>query len=207
VPKKKKDSMAIYPLFVQHIMHVLKDKGKAAIVLPTGFLTAQGGADKKIRKKLVESRMLAGVVSMPSNIFATTATNVSILFLDRANKDGSVLLMDASKLGQTIKESGRQKTVLSTVEEDRIINHFNEKLAFDEFSIGVSYEEIAKKNFSLSAGQYFEVKIEYSEITEEEFEEKVNTFTETLDSLSKTSDLLSKNIATNLKKAYFHGVD
>lgn len=207
VPKKKKDSMAIYPLFVQHIMHVLKDKGKAAIVLPTGFLTAQSGADKKIRKKLVESRMLAGVVSMPSNIFATTATNVSILFLDRANKDGSVLLMDASKLGQTIKESGKQKTVLSTIEEDRIVKHFNEKLAFDEFSIDVSYEEIAKKNFSLSAGQYFEVKIEYSEITEKEFEEKVNAFTETLDSLSKTSDLLSKNIATNLKKTYFHGVD
>ncbi|WP_253256170.1 HsdM family class I SAM-dependent methyltransferase [Formosa algae] len=80
IPKSKKDSMAIYLLFIQHIMHSLTPKGKAAIVVPTGFITAQSGIDKKIRQKLVESKMLAGVVSMPSNIFATTGTNVSILF-------------------------------------------------------------------------------------------------------------------------------
>ena len=68
VPKTKKDSMAIYLLFIQHIMHSLTAKGKAAIVVPTGFITAQSGIDKKIRQKLVESKMLAGVVSMPSNI-------------------------------------------------------------------------------------------------------------------------------------------
>ncbi len=85
VPAKKKESMAIYLLFLQHVIFSLKENGKAAVVVPTGFITAQSGIDKKIRKKLVDEKMLAGVVSMPSNIFANTGTNVSILFIDKSN--------------------------------------------------------------------------------------------------------------------------
>lgn len=54
IPAKKKSSMAIYQLFIQHIVYSLKENGKAAIVVPTGFLTAQAGIDKKIRQKLVD---------------------------------------------------------------------------------------------------------------------------------------------------------
>jgi len=125
VPNAKKEGMAIYPLFIQHIMYSLSTKGKAAIVVPTGFITAQSGIERKIREKMVEEKMLRGVVSMPSNIFATTGTNVSILFLDNANKKGDIVLMDASKLGTTVKEGKNQKTLLSAQEEDRIINTFN----------------------------------------------------------------------------------
>ena len=113
---KAKDKMAIYQLFLQHIIYSLKPGGKAAVVVPTGFITAQSGIDKKIRQKLVDEKMLAGVVSMPSNIFATTGTNVSILFIDDSNK-GDVVLVDASNLGQKIKEGKNQKTVLSPEEE------------------------------------------------------------------------------------------
>src|SRR5690606_13452240 len=127
IPKKDVNKMAIYLLFIQHIMHVLDDKGKAAIVVPTGFITAQSGIDKKIREKLVKEKMLAGVVSMPSNIFAATGTNVSILFMDRENKE-DVVLIDASGLGTKVKVDDKiQKTVLSKVEEDRIIDTFNKK--------------------------------------------------------------------------------
>ena len=122
VPKKAKDKMAIYPLFIQHIMFSLSRKGKAAIVVPTGFITAQSGIEKRIREKLVEEKMLAGVVSMPSNIFATTGTNVSILFIDKNNK-GDVVLLDASNLGTTVKEGKNQKTVLSP-EEEEILNRW-----------------------------------------------------------------------------------
>ena len=65
VPAKSKDKMAIYELFVQHIIYSLKPEGQAAVVLPTGFITAQSGIDKKIRQHLVDNQMLAGVVSMP----------------------------------------------------------------------------------------------------------------------------------------------
>lgn len=198
VPKKKKESMAIYLMFLQHIMHSLSAKGKAAIVVPTGFITAQSGIDKKIRQKMVESKMLAGVVSMPSNIFATTGTNVSILFLDATNT-GDVVLIDASNLGTKVKEGKNQKTLLSEREEQQIIDVFNAKEAKDDFSVVVSYEDIEAKNYSLSAGQYFEVKIEYVDITHEEFTSKMKDFESSLDSLFEESKTLEKEIQGNLK--------
>jgi Type I restriction-modification system methyltransferase subunit len=198
VPAKKKDSMAIYLLFIQHIMHTLSAKGKAAIVVPTGFITAQSGIDKKIRQKLVESKMLAGVVSMPSNIFATTGTNVSILFLDKTNTK-EVVLIDASNLGTKVKEGKNQKTVLSAIEEQQIIDVFNAKEVKDDFSVVVSYDEIKAKNYSLSAGQYFEVKIEYIDISAEEFATKMNTFESDLESLFSESKNLENEIQNNLK--------
>ncbi|QVY67106.1 class I SAM-dependent DNA methyltransferase [Polaribacter sp. Q13] len=198
IPKTKKDSMAIYLLFIQHIMHSLSAKGKAAIVVPTGFITAQSGIDKKIRQKLVESKMLAGVVSMPSNIFATTGTNVSILFLDKANtKD--VVLIDASNLGTKVKEGKNQKTVLSNAEEQQIIDVFNAKEIKDDFSVVVSYDDITAKNYSLSAGQYFEVKIEYIDISADEFTTKMNDFESNLETLFAESKILEKEISKGLK--------
>ncbi len=197
VPKKAKDKMAIYSMFLQHIMHTLSDKGKAAVVVPTGFITAQSGIDKKIRQKLVESKMLAGVVSMPSNIFATTGTNVSILFIDKTNTK-EVVLIDASNLGTKVKEGKNQKTVLQPEEEDQIIMTFNSKKGIDDFSVVVSYDEIKEKNYSLSAGQYFEVKIEYNPISSEEFTSIISDKREKLKSLFTKSNDLGKKITTIL---------
>jgi type I restriction enzyme M protein len=198
IPKAKKESMAIYLLFLQHIMYSLTEKGKAAIVVPTGFITAQSGIDKKIRERMVESKMLAGVVSMPSNIFATTGTNVSILFLDKQNK-GDVVLIDASNLGTTVKDGKNQKTLLSHDEEDKIIETFNAKTAIDDFSVVISYDDIKAKNYSLSAGQYFEVKIEYTDITADEFTAKMKAFESNLEGLFAESKTLEMEIQNNLK--------
>jgi len=198
VPKAKKESMAIYLLFVQHIMHSLKKGGKAAVVVPTGFITAQSGIDKKIRERLIEQKLLRGVVSMPSNIFAATGTNVSIVFIDDADK-GDVVLIDASNLGETIKDGKNQRTFLRSKEEDKIINAFNSKEAIDDFSVVVSYEDIAAKNYSFSAGQYFEVKIEYVDITHEEFETKMNGFKSNLNKLFSESSNLEQEIKKQLE--------
>ncbi|WGE57097.1 HsdM family class I SAM-dependent methyltransferase [Actinobacillus equuli] len=202
VPKAKKEGMAIYQLFVQHIIHSLKADGKAAVVLPTGFITAQSGIDKKIREFLVNEKMLAGVVSMPSNIFATTGTNVSILFLDRANKE-NVVLIDASNLGEKIKEGKNQKTVLSAEEEQRIIDVFNQKKAEDDFSVVVSYADISAKNHSLSAGQYFDVKIDHIDITAAEFEQKMADFQQNLTALFAENRQLEADIQSQIKTLRF----
>ena len=198
VPNAKKEGMAIYPLFIQHIMFSLSTKGKAAVVVPTGFITAQSGIERKIREKMVEDKMLRGVISMPSNIFATTGTNVSILFLDNANKKGDIVLMDASKLGTTVKEGKNQKTLLSTEEENRIINTFNKHEAVEDFTVVVSYEQIKEKNYSFSAGQYFDVKIEYSDITQKVFSTKMDGFKKRLDTLFTESKMLEIEIQKQL---------
>jgi type I restriction enzyme M protein len=202
IPNKKKESMAIYFMFIQHIMFTLKPTGKAAIVVPTGFITAQSGIGKKIRQKLVKEKMLAGVVTMPSNIFATTGTNVSVLFIDKENKD-DVILIDASNLGETIKEDGNQKTILTFEEEEHIIKTFTTKEVVEDFSVLLSYDEIKTKNYSLSAGQYFEVKIEYLDISQDEFSEKMKGFESNLQLLFDESRNLETEIKSNIDNIEF----
>lgn len=198
ITPKSPDKMAIYLLFIQHIMFSLSAKGKAAIVVPTGFITAQSGIERKIREKLVAEKMLRGVVSMPSNIFATTGTNVSVLFLDKANTKGDIVLMDASKLGTTVKEGKNQKTLLSHEEEESIITTFNNHKAVEDFAVVVSYEQIKEKNYSLSAGQYFDVKIEYTDIMPAEFEQKMAGYRKNLVQLFGVSKELEKEIQKQL---------
>jgi type I restriction enzyme M protein len=202
VPKKDKDKMAIYLLFLQHIIHSLDKKGRAAVVVPTGFITAQSGIELGIREHLVKNKMLGGVVSMPSNIFATTGTNVSILFIDATNK-GDVILIDASNLGEKVKEGKNQKTLLSAEEEFRIIKTFNAKQAIDDFSVVVSYDEIEAKNYSLSAGQYFDVKIEYVDITNAEFRDKIEAYQTKLKKLFLDSRSLETEISSKLGELRF----
>ena len=199
IPKSKKESMAIYLLFIQHIMYSLDTKGKAAIVVPTGFITAQSGIERKIREALIERNWLRGVVSMPSNIFASTGTNVSIVFIDKEADSEKIVLVDASKLGQTIKEGKNQKTVLTATEEQRIIDAMNQKNAEDDFSVVITKEEVMVKNYSFSAGQYFEVKIEYVEITAEEFAQKMQTYENNLSQLFAEGNELDKKILENLR--------
>jgi type I restriction enzyme M protein len=202
VPAKKLESMSIYSLFLQHIIFSLKQGGKAAVVVPTGFITAQSGIDRKIREKLIDEKMLAGVVSMPSNIFATTGTNVSIVFIDRSNKEG-VVLIDASNLGKKVKEGKNQKTVLSPQEEDEIINTFNNKRVKEDLSVVVSYEEVKAKNYSFSAGQYFDVKIEYVDITKDAFEAKMKGFSDNLEKMFLEGRGLEEEIKNSLKGLSF----
>ncbi len=197
VPNKDKDKMAIYLLFIQHIIHSLAKNGKAAIVVPTGFITAQSGIEKGIRQHLVENKMLAGVVSMPSNIFATTGTNVSILFLDAANKE-TIALIDASNLGTKVKDGKNQKTLLSTAEEDQIIRVFNHKEIVEDFSVVVSYADITAKNYSLSAGQYFDVKVEHFVMTPKQFDKQLADRKDRLSSLFEESGKLEKQIKKQL---------
>ena len=196
IPKikaKARDKMESYQLFLQHIIFSLKPGGKAAVVVPTGFITAQSGIDKGIREHLVQNKMLAGVVSMPSNIFATTGTNVSILFIDASNKE-KVVLIDASNLGEKVKDGKNQKTVLTECEEKRICEAFNNKWSEEDFSVVVSYDDIAAKNYSFSAGQYFDVKIEYTDMTPEQFAAKMKGFTENLNNLFEQSRELEVQI-------------
>lgn len=176
IPKKKKDSMSIYLLFIQHALYSLKDTGKAAIVVPTGFLTAKSGIEMAIRTKMVDEKMLMGVVSMPSNIFANTGTNVSVIFIDKANKHDDVILIDASKLGDQVKEGKNKKTVLRPEEVTRIIDTFINRQEIDDFSVLVPFDSLKEKNYSFSAGQYFEVKIQYVDISADEFQKRMDTY-------------------------------
>lgn len=203
VPAKKKESMAIYTLFIQHVVNSIKANGKGAVVVPTGFLTSKTGVEKKVLQRLVDDQLIWGAISMPSNVFANTGTNVSVLFIDKAREHEKVILIDASKMGEEYKEGNNQKRRLRTEEIDQIVQAFRGEEAIDDFSVLVSYDEIKEKRYSLAAGQYFEVKIEYVDLTPEEFQAKMQGYKDTLQELFTKSDQLKAEIMEQLGKVKY----
>ena len=206
VPGKKKDSMAIYTCFIQHVVNSIKNDGKGAIVIPTGFITAKSGIEKKILEKIVNDKIVWGVVSMPSNVFANTGTNVSVLFFDKTKTAEKVILVDASKLGEEYKDSnGLKKRRLTDEEIDKIVHTFRGKEEIEDFSVAVTYDQIKEKGYSLSAGQYFDIKIEYVDISEDEFKKQMAEDTKELKEMFTQSHKLEEEIMKQLKGLKFEG--
>lgn len=199
-----KPKMAIYTCFIQHMLNSLKPTGKGAIVIPTGFITAKSGVEKKILQRIVDERWIYGCVSMPSNVFATTGTNVSVLFFDKSGNNDKVILIDASKLGEEYKEGNNQKRRLRPFEVDQIVNTFQNKESVEDFSVAVTYDEIKEKGYSLSAGQYFDIKIDYVDITEEEFNQRMNNYKQTLTEQFAESHRLEEEIMAQFEALKFN---
>ena len=203
IPKKKKESMAIYTCFIQHVVNSLKKNGKGAIVVPTGFLTAKSSVEGKVLKKLVEDHIVYGAISMPSNVFANTGTNVSVLFFDNSRTAEKVVLIDASKMGEEYKDGNNQKRRLRDFEIDQIVETFLNKESVEDFSVAVTYDEIIAKKYSLSAGQYFDVKIEYVELSQDEFIEKMQAYQTKLQEYFDEESKLQEEIMGQLKKVKY----
>lgn len=204
VPAKKKEAMAIYTCFIQHVINSLKVNGRGAIVIPTGFITAKSGIENKILKRIVEERWVYGCVSMPSNVFANTGTNVSVLFFDKSASAEKVVLIDASKLGEEYKEGNNQKKRLRDFEIEQIVSTFRDAKAVEDFSVCVSYDEIKEKGYSLSAGQYFDIKIDYVDITEEEFNQRMADYQKALSEQFSESRRLEEEIMKQLSTLKFN---
>lgn len=207
VPAKKKESMAIYTCFIQHVVNSIAASGKGAIVIPTGFITAKSGIENKILHRLIDDHIVSGVVSMPSNVFANTGTNVSVLFFDKSadkTDDDTVILIDASKLGEEYKDAnGLKKVRLNPQEIEKIVTTFRNKEAVDDFSVCISYNDIKAKGYSLSAGQYFDIRIEYVDISENEFNAQMKADTDELAAMFEESRKLEKEIMQQLGQLNF----
>ncbi len=207
IPNKDKKKMAIYTCFIQHVINSLKDTGKGAIVVPTGFITASSGVERKILEHIVNNKIVYACVSMPANVFANTGTNVSILFFDKSHRAEKVVLIDASNLGEDYKEGDNKKIRLLQTDIDKIVNTFHNQEAIKEFSVVITYDEIKENNYSLSAGQYFDVEIEYIYITEDEFNKKMADYKTNLKSFFEESRKLESGIMDSLSKIQFQKVD
>lgn len=207
VPKKDKKSMAIYLTFLQHILASLKDNGKAAVVVPNGFLTFNSGIPKKIRKEIVDNNWLRGVISMPANIFATTGTSVSIIFIDKSRTDDNqdVILIDATKVGKKVSLEDGQRTILSTDDEQLIINTFKNKSVIDDFSALVTREKIQNRSYSFLAGQYYPTKMIYVPITEEEYKHQMTDLCNDINTLFEKGHKLEDEIKATMGELKYDG--
>lgn len=137
---------------------------------------------------------------MPSNVFANTGTNVSVLFFDNARCHEQVVLINASKLGEEYKDSnGLKKRRLRENEINQIIDSFLNKKAIDDFSVVITYDEL-KEKYSLSAGQYFNVKIEYIDISQEEYDKIIDDFNTDFAKYVEETNQFQKEIREVLKE-------
>lgn len=124
-------------------------------------------------------------------------------FIDK-NKTEKPVFIDASKLGETIKIGKNQKTNLRSDEIAQIVDIFRNEKVVEQFSVTPSYEEVAEKGYSFSAGQYFDIKIEYVDITEEEFKRRMADYEKTLTEQFAESHRLENEIIAQLKTLKFN---
>jgi type I restriction enzyme M protein len=150
-------------------------------------------------KHIAENRIVYGVISMPSNVFANTGTNVSVVFFDNSKSSENVILIDASKLGEEYQEGKNKKVRLTDDEIDLIIDAFVNHNTIEDFSVAVKYEDLIEKKCSLSAGQYFDVKIEYVDITAEDFEAKMNAYKQSLTEMFQKGHELERSIMEQIE--------
>lgn len=158
VPAKEKESMAIYTCFIQHVINSLNDKGKGAVVVPSGFLTDTGKIQSAIREHLIKNRYLKAVIQMPTNVFANTNTSVSVVFIDKSIVNNSVMFVDASRMGQSIKVDDILKTVFSEDDEEAIVSAITGRENNPEFSVEVNVEDIEENDNLIKPGLYFEMQ-------------------------------------------------
>lgn len=191
IPNKKKDSMAIYEVFAQHILSSLNDKGKAAIVVPTGFVSASLGISKKIKEKLIKKNWLLGVIHMPSQIFANTGTSVSIIFIDKDKDNDKVMLIDGSNYGEKVKLDEGQRTILNEKERSSLVDTFKNREVVSSFSAYVSNQIIEENGFSISAGRYIELE---EEVFDADIEEKIDKVKDKITSLLLDSEEIDEKL-------------
>ena len=96
------------------------------------------------------------------------------------------------------KREKNQKTVLRPDEVKKIEDTFIKQDVVEDFSVSVTYGQIAEKNYSLSAGQYFEVKIEFVELSQEDFEKRMLAYSSRLDKLFAEGKSLEDEIKKRL---------
>ena len=104
-----------------------------------------------------------------------------------------------------MKVGKNQKTVLSSEELDDIVKTFINHEVKEDFTVSVSYEQIKEKNYSLSAGQYFDIKIKYIELSQEEFNSKMKAHAENLNNSFKVGKSLEEEIKNILRNIKYEG--
>jgi type I restriction enzyme M protein len=141
--------------YLLHIIRSMKSTGKAACILPHGVLF-RGNAEAVIRKKLVQSGYLKGIIGLPANLFYGTGIPACILVLDKENATAQkgIFMIDASK---GFKKDGN-KNRLREQDIHRIVDTFNKQIDTPRYARMVPFEEIAdpKNDYNLNLPRYID---------------------------------------------------
>lgn len=137
--------------FLLHGFHFLGDEGTMAIILPHGVLF-RGGAEARIRTKLLRDNNIDTVIGLPANLFFSTGIPVCILVLKKCKKPDDVLFINAS--GDEHFEKGKRQNRLLPEHIDKIIDTYQFRKEEELYSRRVTMEEIGKNDFNLNISRY-----------------------------------------------------
>ena len=136
--------------FLLHGFHYLKDNGVMAIILPHGVLF-RGGAEAKIRRKLLDDGHIDTVIGLPANLFYSTGIPVCILVLKKCKKPDDVLFINASKHF----EKGKRQNYLSDEHIKEIINTYQQRPeSIERYARRVEMDEIEANDYNLNISRY-----------------------------------------------------
>ena len=147
-PKSKADLA-----FIMHSLSWLAPNGTAAIVCFPGIMY-RGGAEKKIRKYLVDNNYIDCIIQLPSNLFFGTSIATCIMVMKKNKKDNKILFIDATK--ECIKVTNNNKLTPENI--DHIVDMFTKREDIKHVTHLASYEEIANNDYNLSVFTYVEAE-------------------------------------------------
>ncbi len=154
--------------FLLHGFHYLKDEGVMAIILPHGVLF-RGGAEERIRTKLLKDGHIDTVIGLPANLFYSTGIPVCILVLKKCKKPDDVLFINAAEHF----EKGKRQNRLTEAHIAKIIATYQFRKEEDRYSKRISMERIAEEGFNLNISRYISTAIAEEEIDLEAINEKL----------------------------------
>ncbi|WER08075.1 N-6 DNA methylase [Rhodobacter capsulatus] len=151
--------------FLLHGFHYLKDEGVMAIILPHGVLF-RGGAEERIRTKLLKDGHIDTVIGLPANLFYSTGIPVCILILKKCKKPDDVLFINAAEHFERGKRQNRLREGLDGKPSDiqKIIETYQFRKEEDRYSKRVSMERIAEEGFNLNISRYISTAVAETEI-------------------------------------------
>lgn len=147
--------------FLLHGFHYLKDEGVMAIILPHGVLF-RGGAEERIRKKLLQDGHIDTVIGLPANLFYSTGIPVCILVLKKCKKPDDVLFINAS--GPEHFNKGKRQNQLTDQHIAKIIKTYQFRDQEPRYSRRVEMAEIEKNEFNLNISRYISTAVEEVEV-------------------------------------------
>ncbi|BET68423.1 type I restriction-modification system subunit M [Opitutales bacterium ASA1] len=145
--------------FLLHGFHYLKEQGVMAIILPHGVLF-RGGAEERIRTKLLQDGHIDTVIGLPANLFYSTGIPVCILVLKKCKKPDDVLFINAAEHF----EKGKRQNVLRDEHIDKIVHTYRDRSEEERYSKRVSMEKIKAEGYNLNISRYISTAVAEQEI-------------------------------------------
>ncbi|MHB8255485.1 MAG: type I restriction-modification system subunit M [Acidiferrobacter sp.] len=145
--------------FLLHGFHFLKDEGVMAIILPHGVLF-RGGAEERIRTKLLKDGHIDTVIGLPANLFYSTGIPVCILVLKKCKKPDDVLFINAAE--HFVK--GKRQNQLTKEHINRIVDTYQFRKEEPRYAHRVDMAEIEKNDFNLNISRYISTAVAEEEI-------------------------------------------